>query len=430
MKAISTTLISMAFLTTASAQLAELEARAIKSHPMIASAEAEARALHAQGSIIKAPFEPMVSVTGVGAFGDDAAIVAGSVEPVPFLMTSPGPTGIGSVMAMWRIFSGGRNQTAAELARSLVAQGDAQLAVARLNVRRGVRLAFADALSARGQLEAREAAVSSAAELLRVTEQRFQAGSAPEAFVLKAKADAARAERERALAAAMLGSALAMLKEAAGIEQHEQVVATMWDLPFDVPADLGEAIRLAKAKRPELLAANAKRNAWKLRARSARQSAYPDLNVFGMGTGMATETGSEAFYKVGLAVSVPITDGGMRRAEEAEMKAMEQNMDQEIRSLELQIGRETASAWASWEASPTAVSAAEAEVEAAKEAYRIAKLRYTEGKAPQVEVEQASADLVAALAGRAEANAFRQTAWANLMRAVGENKDQEDLTKQ
>jgi outer membrane protein TolC len=53
-------------------------------------------------------------------------------------------------------------------------------------------------------------------------------------------------------------------------------------------------------------------------------------------------------------------------------------------------------------------------------------LRYQEGKAPQVEVEQAAADLVEALAGRAEANAFRRIAWANLMRAVGIQNDQED----
>jgi outer membrane protein TolC len=370
----------------------------------------------------------MISATGVGAFGDDAMIFAGGVDPRPYLIAAADPIGIGSIMAMWKIYSGGRERTAAEIAKSLVAQGDAQLAVARLNVLRDVRVAYAEALAAQGELAARMSGVKAAAELLRVTEQRFQAGSAPEAFVLKAKADMARAERQRAMAEAALLSAIAMLKEAAGMEQSEALIPNTWDSPLDTPQNLAAAIVQAKAQRPEIQAAVARKRSLELRSRSARQSAYPELNVMAMGTGVATESGTDMFYKVGLVVSVPIVDGGMRRSEAAEMKAKEQSVEHEIRALGLQISREVASAWASWEASPEALRAAGAEVASAQEAYRIALLRYTEGKAPQVEVEQAAADLVTALGGRAEANAFRQIAWSNLMRAVGEKTDQEDQT--
>jgi cobalt-zinc-cadmium efflux system outer membrane protein len=143
---------------------------------------------------------------------------------------------------------------------------------------------------------------------------------------------------------------------------------------------------------------------------------------------MATESESNVFYKVGLVLSMPLADGGMRRAEADEMAAIADQAMQENQAVNVRVTSEVIAAWSRWAASPDVVRASEAQVAAAEEAYRIAKLRYQEGKAPQVEVEQVAAGLVDALAARAEANAFRRIAWANLMRAVGISPDQEDQT--
>jgi outer membrane protein TolC len=423
MKTISLSILALA--TTANAQLSQIEQRALQTHPMIAAAEAEARALRARGDIAKAPFKPMISLTGVGALGDDAAIFASSVEPRNYLMAVPDPVGIGSLMAMWTIYSGGRDRSAAAYSSALVAEGDARIAVARLDVVRDVRVAFAELLAARGELEAATAGFMSAEELLRVTEQMFEAGSAPEAFVLKARASLEQARRKRSMAEAEVRTAEAMLRESAAATGDLILETATWDIDLSAPETLEEALRQAES-RPELRATDARRAAAASRSRAARQSAYPELNLVGMGTGMATESESDVFYKVGLVLSVPITDGGMRRAESAEMAAMANVAEQEARAIRLRVTREVTSAWAQWQASPETLRASEAEVVSAQEAYRIARLRYQEGKAPQVEVEQAAADLVEALAGRAEANAFRRIAWANLMRAVGIQNDQED----
>ena len=425
MKTISLSIIAIA--ASANAQLSRLEEQALRSHPMVAAAAAESAALRARGDLAKSPYRPMVSLTGVGAFGDDAAIFASSIEPRNYLMAVGDPVGIGSLMAMWTIFSGGRERSAASYAAALAAEGDARLAVARLDVVREVRVAFAEMLAMRGKLEAATAGFMAAEELLRVTEQMFNAGSAPEAFVLKARANLEQARRMRAMAEADAEAAEAMLREAVAAEPGE-VVSAEWDVELEAPATLEDALRVAEGH-PELRAAEARRKAAESRARGARQSTYPELNLVGMGTGMATENESDVFYKVGVVLSVPLVDGGMRRAETAEMTAMARAAEQESRVVRLRITREVSAAWARWEASPEALRAADAEVAAAQEAYRIARLRYQEGKAPQVEVEEAAADLVEAMAGRAEANAFRRTAWAELMRAVGIQPDQEDQNK-
>jgi outer membrane protein TolC len=412
----------------ASAQLSAYERKALENHPMIKAAEAEADALRAMGSGLAAPFRPMISLTGVGAIGDDASIFATAFEPRNYLLAAPDPVGIGSLMAMWTIFSGGRDSTANAISRALAEEGRANIAVARNDVLLMVREAFAEYSVAQEILAARTAGVAAAKELFDVTEQRFAAGSAPEAFVLKARAEEAKAERLRALAEGEMRSKAARLREAAGLAQVEELTPGAWDIELAAPTSLEEALAQAEA-RPELVAAAARVRSLAGRARSVRQSSYPELNIVAMGTGMATDAETDVFYKAGLVLSIPIADGGMRRAESNEMAAMAKAAEQELRAARLRVEREVAEAWGLWQASPEAVAAGEAEAVAAQEAYRIARLRYSEGKAPQVEVEQAAADLVEAVSGRAEANAFRRIAWAKLMRAVGNYPDQEDQIK-
>lgn len=423
-----TSILLISITSSAFAQISRLEALALDRHPSIKAAEADRQALVARGETLKAPYRPMASLTGVAAKGDDHAIFATPFEPRNYLLADHDPIAMGSVMAMWTIFSGGRDRSAAAYAEALVESGDAGVATARLDVLQGVRVAYAELLAALGELEAETAGYRAAEELLRVTEQMFEAGSAPEAFVLRSRAALAQARRTRALAEAEARAAASMLREAAALSQDEPMATAGWDAPLTAPETVEEALTLA-AGRPELRAAEARRRAAASRARAAKQSAYPELSLVGMGTGVATENDSNVFYKVGLVLSMPLVDGGMRRAEAAEMTAMAQGAEQETRAIRLRIEREVASAWARWQASPETLEASEAEIVSAQEAYRIAKLRYEEGKAPQVEVQQAAADLVAALSGRAEANAFRRIAWANLMRAVGKSPDQEDQTK-
>ena len=426
MKHISLFVIALA--SSAQAQLTTLQKQALSTHPMVKVAEAEAQALRARGQVAKAPFKPMISLTGVGAIGDDSAIFATASEPRNYLFSPHDPIGIGSVMAMWTIFSGGRNRSAATYAASTAAEGEARVATARLDVLREVRVNYAQLDSAVGDLAAKSAGVQAAEELLRVTVARFTAGSAPEAFVLTAKANLARALRMRAMAEAEANAASAMLREAIGLSPGETLVRGEWDVEMAAPSSLDEALALAEA-RPELAQLQARSRSAASLARSARQSAYPELNLVGMGTGMATENESDVFYKVGLVLSIPLVDGGMRKSEASENEAMARAAEQETKMIRLRVHREVASAWAQWQSAPETLRASDAEVSAAQEAYRIAKLRYEEGKAPQVEVEQATADLVEALAGRAESIAFRRIAWANLMRAVGISPDQEDPIK-
>jgi outer membrane protein TolC len=412
-------LILLATAVTANAQLSLAEKTVLQRHPKILSAVQEASASAARGERAKAAFRPMISLTGVGAVGNDNSIFAAAFEPKNYLMATADPVAMVGLMAMFPIYTGGRNALAASYANSLTAQAASRVATIRLDVVHSLRIALAGFEAAKGKLMAETAGYEAMSELLRVSEARYDAGSAPAVFVLKAKSNLARAELTRVLAEAEVAAASAVVSEAAAGE-----VAGDWDVELVAPESLESALEASHA-RPELTALQASLTASRSLAGSARRSANPELNLIGMGTGMASEFQSDVLYKVGLVISLPLIDGGMRRAEAKEAEATALAIENELESMKLQVRKEVTTAWVKWIASPKAVQAADAEVEASSSAYQIAKLRYSEGKAPQTEVELAAADLVAALSDKAEAYAFRRVAWANLMRSIGKN-NQED----
>jgi cobalt-zinc-cadmium efflux system outer membrane protein len=109
----------------------------------------------------------------------------------------------------------------------------------------------------------------------------------------------------------------------------------------------------------------------------------------------------------------------MRRAEAAEADAQAKAAEAQKEAAMQRIEREIAEAWAEWVAAPHVMAAAEAEVQAAEEGYRVSKIRYEAGKSIQAEVSQALADFVAALGSRAQAREFQHLAWTKLARALG-----------
>lgn len=402
--------------TTSVSQAVE---RAVRQHPMLSVAQADVRGAKARAVMLTVPYVPQASLNAVGAAGEGMMTFASTVMPTNYWRTERGASGVLNASLMWRPWSFGREAAARGIGREEVQSAEETLAVARQNVALSVRLAFAEALLRRETVEANKAAVESAREVERVTREQYEAGKLPEAFVFRAAADTAEMERELAVAEAEAASALARLRESMGMDQLEVLALGDWDIPLEAPASLAEALAQAAA-RPELAAIRHAREGQELRARLAQLSTRPDLALMAMGDwmgsrGMAGETGS----KVALVVSFPLADGGERRATRDEAEAMAGKMEAEMRSVQLAVEAEVATAWAAWQAHAAVSKAARAGLQASEEAYRVALLRYREGKAILAEVTDARARLVAAQRSIAEADAYSRIAWSKLHRAMG-----------
>ena len=120
--------------------------------------------------------------------------------------------------------------------------------------------------------------------------------------------------------------------------------------------------------------------------------------------------------QAGLVLSWPIGDGGMRKAEAAEARKRKAEADSAVAVAKNVIRAELTAAWAEWEAAPKVLEAARGMVAASDEGFRVAKLRYEEGKSIRAEVSQALADQFDARTLLANAEQYRRAAWSKVVR--------------
>jgi outer membrane protein TolC len=282
-----------------------------------------------------------------------------------------------------------------------------------------VRVEFAEAAKIQEELEGLKAMLEAAKELERVTKERVEAGKLPQAFLFGATADRLRVEREVVQMDAELQGAIARIAACCGVDVTGNRVGE-WDVPMNAPQSYAEAEQLAYRNAPEVAMLEQEAQAWALRERYARQTGLPTVSLVASGDRVfANPDMGRQGSQMGLWLSWPFGVGGMRRAEAEEAKKRKLQAEASVAVAKNQIRADITDAWARWTASAKVLESATAQIEAAQEAYRIAKVRYEEGKAIRAEVAQALADLLAANTALAEARRYQRQAWSRLTRPLG-----------
>ena len=407
--------------------LKELTAKAIKNHPLLASARADVETERAKKSGLTAPFKPQLSLNAYGAAGSGSMIFPGTVEPTNYALLPTDGTGVLNGTFMWRLYSFGRDRDLDRSGSAAVKASQARLSTEELDVALRVRLAFAEALFKRETTLAHHAAHESANEILKVTQARFEAGKVPEAFVLRAKAEVASALREVAMAEADEARSSASLWEAAGLEQDGTQMLGSWDATLTAPQSLEMAMKEMMLQRPELAAFTQEMEQMKLLASAARKAGLPELSLMGMNDWMGTRgmSGSST-YKAGLVLSFPVGDGGTRLSERKTALSGLAKATASYQVARNHVQAEVVAAWAEWQASSKIEQSAGAEVIASEESYRVALLRYQEGKAILAELTDSQSMLSHARLSVAQATAYKRKAWSNLSRAIGASPSEPD----
>lgn len=407
--------------------LSEAEKIILENHPLIASAKSEIAMAEAKKYMLSAPFLPMLSINGYAFEGKGSMIFPSTVNPVNYAIAPDKGSISGNITLMWKLFSGGRENTTANLARTLLSISEYELQETQQELLLRVRTAFAEAAGKYAKWQSSANALQATLELEKITKLMFEEGKIPEAFVLRAQAETAKAKKNEALSKSEYLIAMASLKESMGLQQTIEITIGEWDHNFNAPEKKESAMDLAVQTRPEARKLKQLQEYANLNTRLSSQSQLPELSLMAMADWMKTRNmSSENLYKAGLVLSFPLLDGGMRQSQIRENKAFEESLRLQVEALKLQIQNEVVSAWYEWEIADSLIGSAEAEVKAAEEAYRISLLRYEEGKTIQVEVTQALADLTQARASINEAYTYKKTAWSKLMRAMGISHYQEN----
>ncbi|MBS1701398.1 MAG: TolC family protein [Armatimonadetes bacterium] len=401
--------------------LSHLSADALKNHPRIAAMKADRDATKARRDLSLVQFQPKVSLNGYAATGSGSMIFPSSVDPANYSLLPSDNTGVANATLMWNLFAFGRDRDVASAGSFEVLSAESAIQTESLEVLFNLRTAFADALFKKDSLAGYQAALESAKEVERTTQARLDAGKVPLAFALRARADTAKAEQELVKAQADSESTEAKVWEAAGHDQGEENTLGDWDLKADAPKDLKTAIAIAWEKRPEVAVLKFQLSAAHSRQSAIAKSKLPELNFMAMNDlmGASGVRGSNT-SKAGLVLSFPLGDGGQRNAESKEQKAMITRLEAEEKALRNRVSSEVAQSWAEWKAVEPMKTAAQAELLASDEGYRVAIIRYEEGKSILAELTDYRSQLTYARLSVAEADGYERKAWSKLARAIGQ----------
>ena len=159
-------------------------------------------------------------------------------------------------------------------------------------------------------------------------------------------------------------------------------------------------------------------NASRAAVRDAQGAYTPQIYGVAMGDAMTVGKGTTG-YSVGLTASLPLVDGGQRRADVDVAKAQLAHAAAEQQVVQQQITQDVAAAWLNLQTAIEANTDAAVGVAAASAAYSLADLRYNAGKSVAAERLDALAALTRAQGNSAQALADLLTARAKLQQAIG-----------
>ncbi|MGC8833369.1 MAG: TolC family protein [Armatimonadota bacterium] len=398
---------------------------ALKNNPLIGAAVAGEKEASARTDQAHADTRPQISISGV--LSRASADMPMFFNSVPQIMSSPilrmpDKSSIGTtLMLMFPVYTGGRLSAAVQAA----VQSERTAAGTRLTVAQEVallvRAAYWKALLNRALVDVSREIVRAAEEQVRVSRKKYEVGSVNLADVLRNQAFYAEAVQELVNTQRDAETALVELKTAMGVSLASQIELsdTLRYEPVSETAD--SALETAMKNRPELFAADAAVQEAEAKKRFAKSSFLPQVYFTAMSDTASVSGGTMKGFGAGLMVSLPLADGGQRKAQVAEAEARLNALKEQYQNAMLQVSQDVANAWLSVQAAEANIRTSEAVVKQAEEQYRISSLRYEAGKAINLEVLDAIAALGRARRNYLEAVYEYNLAKDKLLRAMGVN---------
>ncbi len=392
---------------------------ALADSPGLAIADARLRAAQAQTQAADAPRKPALGV---------AAGVAGSRLPPMLPPLADGHFGVVRDLYLsgsWQLdlWGGQRAAWQAALGRSRAAEVDARAARIELSaavVEDWFRLAAADA-----QRKLAEAELARAGELRELTRRRVESGLDGKLALLqiegavaadRAALEAAR-QRHRAAGLALASLLGAGPDRAASIAPAALGALPDLTLPAELPAEL-------LGRRPDLVAARWRVEAAGAEIQAVRARFLPNLGIRLLAGLIAPSqldlfSLGNRFYSVAPALSLPLFDGGARRAELDAKAAARDLAIADYNQILVHAINEIAELADRCDSLARQLDAERAARANAAAAFGLAEARYRAGVGSLLESLEVRRELIASEQQLALAEASRAVAWARLNAALG-----------
>lgn len=409
--------------------------------PQLNSAVAYTRTLQTQFAGIFDPDAPVQPCAGL-TVNPGAPVEQRVAELERFLQCPPGnpfggggdsgadlPFGqlntyVASLNFSQRVYDGGALRAQERQARASREAAAFGVTTTRAQLDLDVATAFYDAALADRLVAITEATLGQAGETLRQTDVQFQVGQIAEFEVLRARvtrdnqrASLIRTRVQRDLAYLRLKQLLNLpadqpLELEANLVEPTGALAARWAAPL---AEAEAAFRLVE--RTAVRQTEAGVQVEEAAVALTRSQFRPQVNVTSAFTAYAYDPlprFRQRDWTLTASVSLPLLDGGRRKANQAIAEATLEERQQQLQQVKEFAELDQRSARATWEAARAAWDASAGTVEQAQRAYQIADVRYREGLSTQLELNDARLALQVAETERAQAARDLQVARSRL----------------
>jgi outer membrane protein len=416
---------------------------ALRESPVVRGAGEEVEAALGRLQAARAASRPSLSTTSFVTGGSETSIYTTTdpVRPMNLFVVPRGSFFDQNAMLMLPLYTGGRVRAVVRQAAAARDTASADLEGLRQEVALMTRSAYREVLARRATVVVAQAVITDTEERLRIDRERAQAGAIPPFYVQRDEAELANAQQQLTNARRDADLSLLQLKTVMGVHPDSrpevagplgfEPAATLLDrlagpaTAAPVGPSLSERYRsrlltLAEVQRPELRSAQ-------LRVEQAQhgiaavKSAYrPQVGVGAMFDFM---TGSHADpfggASVGLTASLPLFDGGVRRANVKTAEADRRHRQADLQRTALEVAQQVSSALLSLEAAEQNVTTAQTALRAAQVEHTVALQRYQAGRGVQVEVLDALTARTRAETNVVQALYEYNVAQDQLRRAIG-----------
>ena len=397
--------------------LGEAEQTALQNNPRISASDLTAEASGKVVNQVRSAYYPTLygSVTAVGA-EHGTAVAAGALTTSA--LSNRGAAGI-SLSQMVTDFGRTNNLTQTAKLRA-EAQSKNAISVRQL-VLLEVREAYFQAAGADQVLQVSKAAL----EQRRLTLRQLQAlaESALRSTLDVRFAEVAVSEAELTLYQAEndVRESSARLSAAMGAQQEQSFQLSPVDLPPALEPNAEAVVQQALQQRPDLNALQLNRDAAQRFAEAEKRLKYPSVFVLGTAGGVPVHEQAlhSSYGAAGINVNIPVLNGGLYSARQAEAELRAQVSRKDAESLAVEITRDVRIAWLEANTAFRRLDVTARLVAQANEALRLAQARYDIGLSGIVELNQAQFAQFSAQIGAARARYDYLTRRAALDYAMG-----------
>ncbi|GLQ45141.1 hypothetical protein GCM10007862_01920 [Dyella lipolytica] len=400
-------------------QLNALIAEALHDNPSLAVADARARAAQAEAGSADAAREPSV---GVGASVAEARIPTS----IPVLGTGHVAAAkyvYGSFKWDLDLWGGQRAAWEAALGQLRAAEVDAQ--AARIELSTNIARAYVQLGYAYVQQDVATAELKRATEARDLTRQRVAAGIDNQIQLKQSDSEVASAEGQTALADRSIDAARSALSVLLGkgpdrgldIGRPQLLTPTALTVPTDVPVEL-------VGHRADLVAARWRVEAASKDIKSAKTEFLPNVNIgamvglVGLGGGNLFKLPNR-FYEVAPAISLPIFDGGRRRANLSGKDAQYDMAVAQYNQTLVSAVNEVSDDYDALNSVKQQIDAQQRALDAASDAWKLSEQRYKSGIGSYLEALSVRQELLAAEQRMATLHAQQTDLNVQLIQALG-----------